>query len=87
MQVEQAGRPQSHPGLPQLHTLYIYRTFRFALGHRNGTGKTLGAGHKASPGLALPMVCTVLVGSPVSLLVPPTQQGAPEEGHSKSCLP
>lgn len=87
MQAEQAGQPQSHPGLPQPHTLYICRTFRFALGHRNGAGSIFGAGHKASPGLALPMVCTILAGSPVSLLVPPAQQGAHEEGHSKSCLP
>lgn len=44
----QAGRPQSHPGLLQPPTLYICRTFRFALGHRNRTGSTLGAGHKVS---------------------------------------
>lgn len=78
----QAGRPQSHPGLLQPPTLYICRTFRFALGHRNRTGSTLGAGHKVSPGLVLPMVCTILVGSPVSFLIPPTQQGTHEEGHS-----
>lgn len=87
LQAGQAGRPQSHPRLLQPPTLYICRTFKFALGHRNRTGSTLGAGHKVSPGLVLPMVCTILVGSPVSFLIPPTQQGTHEEGHSKSCLP
>lgn len=86
LQAGQAGWSQPHPGLPQPHTLHICRTFRLHLDTETGQAALLEQ-DRVSLWLLLPVVCTILVGSPVSFLIPPAQKGAQEEGHPKSCLP
>lgn len=61
-----AGRVATIPpwAPPASHSVHLQH-IQVAFGHTNRTGSTLGAEHKVSLGLLLPVGCTILVGYPV----------------------